>query len=89
MESEDIKEEIGELIADLKQQRDELRVQMHLAGAEAKEFWEDVEKKWHHFEARSAQFRAEARDAGADIAEAVKLLGSEIRDGYDRLRKIV
>ena len=37
MDLDDIKEEIEELTADLKQRRDELRVQLHLAGAEAKD----------------------------------------------------
>ncbi len=89
MDLDDIKEEIEELTADLKQRRDELRVQLHLAGAEAKDTWEEMEKKWHHFEAKSAQFRDEAKDAGGEIAEAAKLLGSEIKEGYVRLRKLM
>ena len=89
MEFDDVKEEIEELAAELKQRRDELRVQLHLAGADAKDGWEELEKKWGHFEAKSVQFRAEAKDAGAEIAEAAKLLGSEIKEGYERLRKLM
>ncbi len=89
MDFDDIKEEIEELTAELKQHRDELRVQLHLAGAEVKDGWDELEKKWGHFEAKSAQFRTEAKDAGADIAEAAKLLGGEIKQGYERLRKLM
>lgn len=88
MELHDIREEVDELAADLKQKRDELRVQMHLAGAEAKDVWADLEKKWSTFEAQSARFGEEAKDAGEDIWEATKLLGGEIRAGYERLRKL-
>ncbi len=88
MDLDDIKEEIEELTADLKQRRDELRVQLHLAGAEAKDAWDEVEKKWNKFEAKSGQLRHEAKDAGGDIAEAAKLLGAEIKEGYERLRKL-
>ena len=87
MDFDDIKEELDELTADLKQKRDELRVQMHLAGAEAKESWENLEKQWTHFEARSAQVADAAKDAGGEIWEATKQLGGEIRDGYDKIRK--
>ncbi len=86
---DDIKGEVEELTAEIKQHRDELRVQLHLAGAEAKDAWADMEKKWSHFEAKSAQFRDEAKGAGGEIAEAAKLLGIEIKEGYERLRKLM
>ena len=89
MDLDEIKEEIEELTEELKQRRDELRVQLHLANAEAKDAWEDAEKKWTHFQAKSAQMFDEAKDAGSDIGDAVKLLGAEIKEGYERLRKLM
>ena len=89
MDMDDIKEEVEELADDLRQRRDELRLQLHLAGAEAKESWEDLEKKWGHFESKAALMRKEAKSAGAEIGEAAKLLGGEIKDGYKRLKKLL
>jgi hypothetical protein len=89
MDMDDIKEEVEELADDLRQHRDELRLQLHLAGAEAKESWEDLEKKWDRFEGKAALLRKEAKSAGGEIAAATKLLGSEIKEGYQRLRKLL
>ncbi len=89
MDIEDLKEDFDELRAELATQRDEIRVRLHLAGAEAKDAWEDVEKQWHHLEAKSAQIGAEAKDAGGDIAAAGKLLADEIKEGYKRLLKLM
>lgn len=87
MDLDDIRKELDELTADLKQKRDELRVQMHLAGAEARDAWETAEKKWARFEAKSDEVAEAAKDAGGDIWEAAKQLGGEIREGYEKIRK--
>lgn len=89
MDVDELKEDFGKLRDELRQQRDELRVRIHLAGAEAKEQWEVIEKKWSRFEAKSNQVLDEAKDASGDIADATKLLGSEIKEGYKRLRRVL
>ncbi len=81
------KDDIKEVFDNLKQQRDELRVKMHLAAADAKDEWEVLEKKWGHFEGKAKQVGGEAKEASKDIWEATKALGAEIREGYDRIRK--
>ena len=43
---------LEDLIDNLKTQRDELRVQMHLAKAKIRDESEEIEKKWAHAEAR-------------------------------------
>lgn len=83
----DPKAQIEQLLSDLQQQRDELRVQMHLAQAEAKEEWEDIERKWHAVESRFDGLREEATDAAGDIGAALGLLAEEIEKAYQRLRK--
>ncbi len=45
MSSEKIDIKFDTLWAELKTQRDELRVQVHLAGAEIKDEWEEVDDK--------------------------------------------
>ena len=45
----DYKEELHELGDELKQARDELRVEMHLAKADIRDDWEELEKQWHRF----------------------------------------
>lgn len=83
----DTKTRIEELVSDLQQQRDELRVQMHLAKTEAKEEWENIERKWHSVESRFDDLREEASDSAGDIGAALGLLAEEIEKAYKRLRK--
>jgi len=81
------KDDISEIFENLKQQRDELRLQMHLAAAEAKDEWQVLEKKWGSFEGKAKQVSGEAKEVSKDIWLATKALGNEIKEGYDRIRK--
>ncbi len=81
------REDFDEFVENLKQQRDELRVKMHLAAADVKDEWENLEGKWSHFEAKAKQVGGEAAEASKEVWDAAKDLGGEIKEGYDRIRK--
>mgnify|MGYP003573379249 CR=1 FL=1 len=81
------KEDFNEFVENLKTQRDELKVRMHLAAADAKDEWDKLEGKWDHFEAKAKQVGEQASGASKDIWAAAKDLGNEIKEGYDRIRK--
>lgn len=66
--------------------RDELRLQVHLAGAEARERFEKLEHDWRSFEGRMAVLAGIARDEANDVSDAARLLLDEIKDGYEHLR---
>ena len=80
-------EELHELSDALKQARDELRVDMHLAKAEIRDDWEELERQWEHFRQKMQRVGHEAVEAGEDVGEATSLLGSELKKGYQRIRK--
>ena len=81
------KDEIQQALEKLKTQRDELRVQMHLAKAEAKDVWENMEQKWNEFEPKAKQVGNAAAEASKDVLEAARQLGKEIKEGYEHIRK--
>ncbi|MBT8078762.1 MAG: hypothetical protein KJO31_09285 [Gammaproteobacteria bacterium] len=72
--------DIDDIVAQLKQKRDELRVQMHLATRE-------LQDKWHELEEQAEDFVAQARvdETRGGISDALRKLGDELKDGYDRL----
>lgn len=70
----------------LRRTRDELRVQVHLGAAEAKELWERVEKKWQEAESRARQVARAAEEPLQDVREAASQLLEEIREGYKKIR---
>ena len=78
---------LEELITKLKQERDELRVQIHLAKAEAKDEWEELERKWEVVENKLAALKRETKDASKDIGAALGVLSEEIANAYKRIRK--
>ena len=45
--------EFEDLVADLKQKRDELRLQIHLASKEVQDEWEELEQKMQEFSSRA------------------------------------
>ena len=75
------------MIEGLKQQRDTVRVQLHLAKAEVRQEWEELEKKWEHLHAKANSVGRETQEASRDVFAASKLLGEELKRGYERIRK--
>ena len=83
----DLGDKLDDLVAALKTERDELRVQLHLLKAEAKEEWEEMEEHWEHLEGRLKKVGESAAESGEDIAAAGKQLAEEIGSAYKRIRK--
>ncbi|MFU8820292.1 MAG: hypothetical protein ACNA8G_01940 [Gammaproteobacteria bacterium] len=70
----------------LRQERDELRLQMRLGKAEFKEEWEALERKWEHLEGRMAGVKDEAREASREVGAAFGILADELGEAYRRIR---
>ena len=82
-------DEVKEIIEDVRQVRDEVEVKVGLGKLEAKEAWEEAEKKWDTLSSKGKQVVEEAEDTAKGTLEAVKLLGEEIKKGYDNIKKIL
>jgi uncharacterized coiled-coil DUF342 family protein len=78
---------IDELLSDLKQQRDELRVRIHLGTQEAKEEWSRLEDKLFQLNQQFAPVKDAVGETADDLWASLKLLGGEIREGFSRIRK--
>jgi vacuolar-type H+-ATPase subunit D/Vma8 len=76
--------EFDDLISDLKQKRDELRVQIHLATKEAQEEWQELEEKMDDF-----MSRADLGKTGEGVGDALGKLGEELKLGYQRIRNAI
>jgi len=81
----DTKDWIDELLEDLKEQRDELRIRAHLAKLEASDEWEDLEKKLEKLESKARAAGKAAADSGEDVGAALRLLGQEIKQGFKNI----
>ncbi|MCB1691837.1 MAG: hypothetical protein KDI19_03680 [Pseudomonadales bacterium] len=70
----------------LKTERDELRVQMHLASAELKDEWEVAEKKWAQAQKKLDVALKEAGDKAREARDTLSIVGDELGDAYGRIR---
>ena len=85
--SEENKSFVNELISDLKQQRDELRVRLHLGGQELKTEWEKLDDKLNQMSHRFDPLRDAVGDTAEDVWDSLKLVGGEIKEGFRRIRQ--
>ena len=76
--------EYDDLVADLKQKRDELRLKIHLASKEAQEEWQELEEKMDDFVSR-----ADLGRTGEGIGDALGKFAEELKLGYKRIRDAI
>src|SRR5574340_238952 len=77
---------LDRLLEELKQQRDELRLKMHLAQAEIRDEWDALEKKWEQMKPRLDTVQREAAKTSKNVLAALELGVEELREGYQRIR---
>jgi hypothetical protein len=80
--------DIDDILDQLKQKRDEVRVQMHLASKEVQDEWDDLEKKMEEFSGKARQFADDAKlqETGSGLGGALGQVGHELKAGYERIR---
>ena len=66
--------------------RDELRLQIKLARADARDEWKKLESLWLGIEAEIKRVGEQSREPVKDIQIAARALMEELRRGYDRIK---
>ena len=79
--------DIEEFWEKLKAQRDEMRVQAHLAQAEFRDEWDEVEKKWHKAEQKFNRVQDQAIETTAEMQRSAKVIMEEIASAYERIKE--
>lgn len=83
----DTRKYIDDMIEELKKEREQLQLKLHLAKMEAGDEWEKLEGKLQKLESRARELGDATSDASKDIGAAAKLLGEEIRNGFRTIAK--
>lgn len=84
-----MKQDVDALVQKLKTERDELKLKIHLAEAEARDEWERLEPVWQRFHDKAQVVGGTAVEASHEIGAAAKLLGNELAEGYVRIRDAI
>jgi hypothetical protein len=72
----------------IEQLRDEIKLKAHLGKAEAREELEKLDKKWDTFVADSKPITGEAGKTVKNVGTALGLAAEELKEGYERIRKL-
>ena len=83
---------LDEMKSSIEQLRDEIKLKAHLGKAEATDELEKLEKKWHSF---LDEYKPIADDVADEAGKAAKgagaalgLAAGELKEGYERIRKL-
>jgi DNA repair exonuclease SbcCD ATPase subunit len=83
----DMSNDIDDFWEKLKAQRDEMKVQAHLARAEFRDEWDEVEKKWQTAEQKLNSVQDHAIETTAEMQRSAKVVMEEIASTYQRIKK--
>ena len=85
--NEETKSALASLISELKQQRDELRLKIHLGSEEMKGELGKLDDKLVELNDQYEPLKNAVGESAEDVWESLKLVGGEIKDGFQRIRK--
>ena len=84
-----LKKDVIALYKMLKLERDELKLQLHLAKAEARDEWHHLEQKWETLHERASLVGEAASETSKEVGAATSMLAEELKRGYERLREAI
>ena len=85
----DTSKSYDELVSDLQQLRDELRLQIHLGSKEAQDEYEKLEQKWDELMQEGQPLAKAVSDTAENVGAAVELAAGELKQGYERIRDLL
>ena len=78
---------IQQTIHTLKQQRDELALKIHLGAADAKDEFERAKAKLDQMSRQYDPLKKATAESAGSLFASMKLVGEEVRDSFNRIRK--
>ena len=85
----DQKNQLDQLISKLKQERDELKLQIHLAGMEAKDDYSHISDKVDELSDQFEPVKNAVEETTDNVFAALGLAGEELMRGFKRVRKAI
>ena len=90
MASQGAKTSWDDVLAKLKQERDELALKIHLGKKDTLAEWEKLEAKWNHLKvAKGRPMKEAAAEAAHGVGAALEQAALELKKGYEKIRRIL
>lgn len=81
------KSSLDKLVSELKQQRDELKLQMHLASMDAKDEYDRLSGKYEELSEQYEPVSDAVGETAENLLSALSLAAGELKVGFQRVRK--
>jgi len=79
--------EFDNLLEKLKSERNELKLNLHLASMEGKEEFEEAEKNWDKLKIKAAEIADDSKETSEEFIAKAKIVGEEFKEAYVRISK--
>jgi hypothetical protein len=79
------KERWSKMRAEFEQELDELKLKAHLGREDARDEWDRIEARFRAF---SKDLDEKSDDVEDIVEEKLKVIAAELKDGFERLRKL-
>lgn len=86
MNDGDLRQALQRELDELARTRDELRVRIHLAKAEAKDEWHKLEDAFARVSSELARTAEDAKRPAGQIGSAARTLLDDLRRSYERIK---
>jgi len=80
-------EQLEQTWQQLKTQRDEIRVQIHLAKAELKDEWEKLDPAWQKAHHEYEELKEATEDAAHGLQKSFTVVTDELSNAFERIKK--
>ncbi len=80
---------LEDVISKLKQERDELKLQMHLASMEAKDEYERISGKVDELTDQYEPVKGAVEETASNVFTALGMVADELKVGFKRVRKAI
>lgn len=80
---------LEEIIKKLKQERDELKVKMHLASMDAKDDYDRISGKVDQLTDQYEPVKDAVEETAENVFSALGLVADELKEGFQRVRKSI
>ena len=81
----DLQKEFEDLVENLKTERDEIKLKLHLASMDVKDEFENVEKKWDEVSQKAVDIADDSKETSEEFIGKVKIIGEELKGTYERI----
>ncbi|MCB1644679.1 MAG: hypothetical protein KDI36_04465 [Pseudomonadales bacterium] len=79
--------DMSQLWQEVKTLRDELRVQIHLAGAEARDEWQRLEARYQDASKKLDELGQQTESVAEDVVDSLGIVAEELGKAYQRIRQ--